>query len=106
MQILKRLILKENSTFQNWLNPPAFIYRKYYLFNITNPNEVEQGVEKANLVQMGPYVYREILQKRNVSFTNDDKVTYSPVSVLYFEPSLSNGTMDDLVTFINVPAVV
>ena len=51
-------------------------------------------------------MYREIIEKRDPVFTDDDKITYSPASTLYFEPSLSNGTEDDLITFVNVPAVV
>ena len=82
------------------------MYRKYYLFSVSNPDEVQKGLEKAKLVQLGPYVYREVLEKRNPKFHDDDKITYSPVSVLYFESNLSNGSLDDLVIFPNVPAVV
>jgi scavenger receptor class B protein 1 len=89
-----------------WSNPPVFIYRKYYLFSVKNPTEVQKGLEKPHLIEYGPYVYREILEKKNLHFTDDDKLTYYPVSTLYFEPSLSNGSESDLITFVNIPAVV
>ena len=79
-----------------------FIYRKYYLFSVKNPTEVQKGLEKPQLIEYGPYVYREILEKKNLHFTDDDKLTYYPVSTLYFEPSLSNGSESDLITFVNI----
>jgi hypothetical protein len=72
---------------------------------VTNPKEVENG-EKPFLVQRGPYVYREVWEKRNVEFIGDQMLSYSPVTTLFFEPDLSNGKETDPITFLNVPATV
>ena len=46
------------------------------------------------------------MEKRNIQFHDVNHVTFTPVSTLYFEPSLSNGTEKDKITFLNIPAVV
>jgi len=62
--------------------------------------------KKPNLVEMGPYVYKEKMEKKDVSFVDEETVRYSPVTTLIFDSNLSNGTLDQHVTFLNVPAWV
>ncbi len=64
------------------------------------------GIEKPRVVERGPYVYTEKWEKRNIEFLGKEKVRFSPVVTLYFEPNLSNGTESDIITVINVPALV
>ena len=45
-------------------------------------------------------------EKRRVKFLDNGRISFSPVSTLYFEPSMSNGTEDDSITFLNLPIVV
>ncbi len=106
--IQKNVVLKKNSTtFNAWLDPPAKIYRKYYIFHVLNADEVVKGKEKPKLLERGPYVFREEMQKKNVSFLEDDTlINYSPMSTLYYEANMSNGSLSDIVTFINVPVLV
>ena len=105
-QIYQNLVLKENSkAFDLWANPPASVNRKYYFFHVQNAKEVING-KKANLIQRGPYVYRVVLEKKNVVFKDKKAVSFNPVVTLYFEPGLSNGSEKDSITFLNVPAVV
>ena len=95
-----------SKAFEFWINPPAKIYRKYYLFDIRNPLEVEQGIDKPFLVERGPYVYSEVWEKRNIKFLGFEYVSYTPVVTLHFEESLSVGSENDNITFLNVPAMV
>lgn len=48
----------------------------------------------------------EVCEKRNVVFFGQELFSFNPVVTLYFEPSLSNGTESDPITFLNIPAVV
>ena len=73
---------------------------------MTNPDAVESGKEKPRLVQCGPYVYQEIWEKRNVTFLDDETVSYIPITTLHFVPEMSNGSLSDNINFINVPALV
>ena len=43
--------------FKAFLDPPATIHRKYYVFDVKNPKEIERGTSKPILTQKGPYVY-------------------------------------------------
>ena len=52
------------------------------------------------------YFLGEVSEKRSIVFEGKDKVSYSPVVTLYFDPITSNGTEDDIITFLNIPAIV
>ena len=95
-----------SKAFEVWKNPPATIIRKYYFFDIQNPNEIQAGTEKPRFRERGPYSYIEKLEKKNIIFHGDDIISFSPVSTIYFEPSLSVGSEDDDTTFLNIPALV
>ena len=41
-----------------WLDPPVPIYMQFYMFNVTNPEEVLKKGERPSLAQYGPYTYR------------------------------------------------
>ena len=91
---------------RGWLNPEVTVYRKYYLFDVVNAAAAARGDERPRLVERGPFVYREVLEKRNVTFPDDETIQYLAMSRLYFEPDLSNGSLNDQITFINLPALV
>jgi hypothetical protein len=100
-------VLKPNSkAYEYWTKPPAKIYRQYFIFDVMNPDEIQAGTSKPVLKQRGPYTYTEKWEKREVDFLGEDLVTYKPVITLQFDPSMSVGNESDLITFINVPAIV
>ncbi len=99
--------LVENATsFEMWKKPEVDIYRKYYLFDVINPDQVISGQEKPYVVERGPYVYKEMWSKQNIKFIDKNTVSYSPVTTLYFLPNMSNGSLTDKITFVNVPVLV
>lgn len=81
------------------------MYRKYYFFHIINPNEFLKG-SKPSFIERGPYVYRELLEKRNIEFINSKTIKYNPVMSLFFEPTLSIGNETDVITILNIPFTV
>ena len=85
------------------------MYRKIYLFDVLNPNEILKG-EKPVLKERGPYTYRVELNEK-ISFKtilNNTSTIKSSFKTYYFESNLSNGNSNesDLITFLNVPALV
>ena len=47
-----------SSVYKEWIKPSVPIYMKYFVFNVTNPNEILEGLEIPNVTQIGPYSYR------------------------------------------------
>jgi len=93
------------------------------MFNVTNPDDVLRGTiifrlllnlksefyicnfkgKKPILVERGPYSYKEVLDKRNIEFSEDgNQIKYTPVSTLYFDRNKSNGSEFDYVTFLSL----
>lgn len=75
------------------------------MFNVTNSKDVLKG-RTPKLKECGPYVYREEMDKRNVTFLDLNRVQYTSVSTLFFEPNMSNGTQNDSIYFLNLLELV
>jgi hypothetical protein len=58
---LQKVELKEGSeTFKNWKSPSSQVYMQYFMFNLTNPSDVQNG-SKPSVKQVGPYSYRFVI---------------------------------------------
>lgn len=80
-------------------------WRRIYLFDVLNANDILRG-EKPSFNQRGPYTYREVVEKRNLKYLNQSRISYNLVRNLYFEANHSIGNENDSITFMNVPAMV
>ena len=76
---------------------------KVYFFNVTNAEEIlrVRNGTKPNLQEVGPYVYRQFTDLRNVTWNDNDTVTYYQNKTYFYQPHLSNGTLGDIITVIN-----
>jgi scavenger receptor class B, member 1 len=85
---LQRVILKNNSDILEWwLHPPVDPIVKVYIFNYTNIDSFLNGSDaKIKLQQVGPYTYRERIDKVNVRFDGDN-ITFH---VSFFPTPLSS----------------
>lgn len=63
------------------------------------------GREKPNVVEVGPYAYRQKLEKTNVQFTSGkNAVRYETRKWFEFAPEMSAGSeTDDIVVVPNIP---
>ncbi|XP_063066759.1 lysosome membrane protein 2-like [Engraulis encrasicolus] len=107
MKLKGEFTLTEGSkVFDSWKNPPPPVFMEFFFYNVTNSEEFLAGQEKARVVEVGPYTYREYRPKANVSFPEDGKVAaYTPKSFVFL-PEKSVGDPDlDLITTVSVPAV-
>ena len=59
------LILRDNmvlsptsQSYPMWKDLPVPLIAKFYLFNVSNANEVAQDGAKPRLVEMGPYIFQ------------------------------------------------
>lgn len=92
--------------YKNWVAAPIPIYLTFYMFNWTNPEEIRNPHVKPHFAEMGPYVFLEKRLKENITFHNNDTVSYYQRKTWFFQPELSNGTLDDMVTSAHVISAV
>jgi len=107
--ILKKLVLSNTSdTFHIWEDPPISPHLKVYFFNLTNPDEVFNGVDKPRLVEVGPYTYKQKWLKQNITWHDNGTISYKTRKIFTFIQSESCPTCNDAldnVTTLNVPAI-
>lgn len=78
-----------------------------YLFNWTNPHEFTNKSVKPKFDEIGPFRFQEFPQKVNVTWHNaNSTVSYRKQSRYHFMPDQSNGRLDDVITSVNVIALV
>ncbi|CAH0714639.1 unnamed protein product, partial [Brenthis ino] len=102
-KIQNMMILKNGSTsFGIWREIPIPIYLECFLFNITNVDDILAGKNVSIHVQeFGPYVFRELSKKVNITWNDNSTVTFRNQRFWYFQPHLSNGSLSDPITSIN-----
>lgn len=100
--IKSQLELQEGSTsYKIWYKPDIPFYTKFYLFNLTNPQSYSQGAN-AKLQEIGPYVYRQLSEKENVTFYSNNTVSYYKKSWWVFDEELSGDRSEqDVITVLN-----
>lgn len=82
--------------------PP--MYLKIYFFNWTNPEEIRDS--KPVLEQLGPYAFREVRKKVNITFHPENHtVSYFQRRYWYFDPEESKGSLNDVITQLNIVAI-
>lgn len=88
--ILKNLRLWNGTlSFHYWQKPGVIRLTKVYIFNITNVDNFLAHGEKPKLTEIGPFVYRENMEKVNIKFHENHTVTYQHKKILNFVPELS-----------------
>lgn len=76
------------------------------MFNWTNTHEILNPDVKPMLVECGPYVFLESHQRTNITWNENGTVTYNQIRSWQFMPDLSNGTLEDDITTLNVISAV
>ncbi|GAB9472709.1 unnamed protein product [Globisporangium polare] len=120
---------RDGDTTQSFLSSASFafamdapVYTSFYLFNLTNGEQVLSGSEAPLVQQIGPYVYEKRSRKVNVQFqatpfpsaiknttvttTAESSLSYGyasyqVVSSYFFSPERSNGSESDTVVAVN-----
>lgn len=76
-------------SYSYWQRPGVTRLTKVYIFNVTNPQGFLEHGEKPKLVEVGPFVYREDMEKVNIKFHDNDTVTFQHNKILRFVPDMS-----------------
>ncbi|XDC63861.1 hypothetical protein R6Z07M_015043 [Ovis aries] len=98
----KNVRIDPNSlSFNMWKEIPVPFYLSVYFFNIVNPEEIIQG-QKPQVQERGPYVYREFRHKSNITFNNNDTVSFLEYRSYQFQPDKSRGQESDYIVMPNI----
>ncbi|RVE50581.1 hypothetical protein evm_004808 [Chilo suppressalis] len=102
-QLRRMMVLSPTSmSFGLWREIPIPMYLECFMFNISNVDDILAGKNVSiNVVQMGPYVFRESHTKVNLTWNPNSTVTFYNKRVWHYEPEMSNGSLSDMVTTIN-----
>jgi len=105
--VLSTMPLKPGTDrYESWLVPPVQPHLTGYAFNVTNPEEVVQGM-KPILQEVGPFVYKAVTVKDsrdNIVMNDDDEtLTYRPRKFYFID--LENSIGDPDKTFITAPNI-
>lgn len=104
---LQQLPLREGApVLAKWSKVSVPIHFKVYVYDIVNADEFARGSQPV-VKQRGPYTFLETREKVIDSFSNDTTtIFYDDIKKFYFQPDLSDGSLDDEVDVINVPLMV
>ncbi|XP_050299507.1 protein croquemort [Anthonomus grandis grandis] len=108
--VYKQLVVNKNTTtgFEMWKETPIPMYLEFNMFNWTNAEEYKKNPSiKPAFTEMGPYVFYEHHIRENITFNDNDTLTYLNKRIWRFEPDKSNGSLGDIITMLNpIPVVV
>ncbi|KAJ8916553.1 hypothetical protein NQ315_000195 [Exocentrus adspersus] len=76
---------------------------RVYIFNVTNADEFLNNGSKPIVEELGPYVYTERWEKKNITFNDNGTVSFNQEKLYFFDESQSVGTEDDVVVVPNIP---
>ena len=103
----KMKLVAGTPVYKHWQKPDLATTNSLHLFSLVNLEEFMSGREKARLVEMGPYVFQEQIERTNiVHHHHNGSVTYKTKRVWHHRPDLSCGSLQDNVTTINFPVMV
>lgn len=77
-----------------------------YLFNWTNPEEILDKNSKPRFEQIGPYAYKNIIERVNISWNDNDTITYGTRKYYYYDEENSVGNLSDVITTLNIVSLV
>jgi len=102
----KLKLLEGTPSYDVWKKNTDPMYLKIHMFHVLNPYQVANHKSKPHIKEMGPYVFRETNEKTDIRpFPQNSSVSYKIKRSWYFEPNLSNGSLSDNITSINLPVL-
>ncbi|XP_046384513.1 scavenger receptor class B member 1-like [Ischnura elegans] len=99
---MKATLREGGETFGIWKKPPVELYLRVFLFNVTNKDEFLRGEEKLHVQEVGPYVYREVIEHTAIRFNGNGTITSIPRHPLILVPEMTNGSPSDIVHVPNI----
>ena len=98
----------DSKSYAVWKTPPMPINFDIYLYNWTNPTNFTQNeFVKPILEQIGPYRFKENMDKTDIDWNSQNAtVSFRKMSTYFFDETGSIGKLDDVITTLNIIALV
>lgn len=88
-------IVKDTDQYERWKEVPQPLDFKVYIFNVTNPHEIQQG-GTPKVEEIGPFVYLQYRRKYNIRFSRDnEQVSYFQQQTFKFDAERSYPYRED-----------
>ncbi|XP_019874051.1 protein peste isoform X2 [Aethina tumida] len=103
MMLRKGLEINPTSkAFNVWKKNDPPLIMNVYLFNWTNPEDLRVPGTKPILQEIGPYRFKEVKEKTNISFDDvSHTVSYRHRKSYYFDAENSDRNLSDVITTLN-----
>lgn len=96
-----------SQSYPMWKETPVPIYQKFYFFNVTNAQEIEQLGHKPQLEEIGPFTYRSEYSKQDiVANALDNTIDFRHMKRWYFEPEMSIADHRLQLVTLNAPLAI
>lgn len=108
MQVLKgRMQLQPASeSYKLWVRTPIPMYLDIYLFNWTNADEFSKNKSiTPNFKEIGPFVFKEVHDRVNVTWNDNDTVTFNQTRTWTFVPEESPDLSTNITNLNVIPVV-
>merc|ERR1712004_13492 len=78
-----------------------------YMWHVMNPDEIVNEKAKPYLKEMGPYVFKEFMERVDVQHHPNHTLTFHQNRTWIFAPELSQGnSLEDNITSLNIPVIM
>ncbi|XP_046467566.1 sensory neuron membrane protein 2 isoform X1 [Neodiprion pinetum] len=95
-------LVEGSDAFERWQNVPVPVLYKIYFFNVSNPDDVQNGSQPI-VEEIGPYVYKQYRTKINIAAA-DDVLSYYQHQLYEFDEEASAPLTEyDDITVVNLP---
>ncbi|CAH0555938.1 unnamed protein product [Brassicogethes aeneus] len=97
-----------STAFKVWRKNDPPLIMDIYLFNWTNPEDIRVPGVKPRLQEIGPYRFKEVKEKMNITFDDAKKtVSYMHRKLYHFDAENSVRNLSDVITTLNaVPLAI
>ncbi|XP_046440318.1 protein peste-like [Daphnia pulex] len=88
-----------------WETSPVPMYIRFYLYNVTNSEDVlRDNTTKPIVQEIGPFTYTEVHERVNVTrLDHNYTIQFQQKRYWQYVEEMSNGSLDDPITTLNVP---
>ena len=97
-------LYQSGQKYEAWSKTNVPVFYKVHVFNLTNHNDFMKGATPV-VHEIGPYTYRMVEEKTDVTFHDNGTVSYRTKPMYFFEPHMSNGTESDKIYTVNIPFI-